>query len=74
MFFFYRYLLVDFGLAQQCTEYNAKNLEAIKTNAGTTEIQSMKRKRSDEVMFHTNAISNNIWYCLFLVVICFKII
>ncbi|XP_011268491.1 cell division cycle 7-related protein kinase isoform X1 [Camponotus floridanus] len=48
-----KYLLVDFGLAQQCTEYNAKNLEAIKTNAGTTEIQSMKRKRSDE--FNSNA-------------------
>ncbi|XP_050453200.1 cell division cycle 7-related protein kinase-like isoform X1 [Cataglyphis hispanica] len=44
-----KYLLVDFGLAQQYTEFNAKNLKTTKIiNEGTTEIQSMKRKRSDE--------------------------
>ncbi|CAL1682295.1 unnamed protein product [Lasius platythorax] len=53
-----KYLLVDFGLAQQCTEYNAENSKTMKEiNEGTTEIQSMKQKRSDEnnVSFQLNS-------------------
>lgn len=57
LFFSYRYLLVDFGLAQQCSEYHAKNLETMTgINKGRTEMHSMKRKRSNEVIFYTNAI------------------
>ncbi|XP_029167926.1 cell division cycle 7-related protein kinase [Nylanderia fulva] len=51
-----KYLLVDFGLAQQCSEYNAENLETmIGINERKTEIQSMKRKRSENLSFQSNS-------------------
>ncbi|XP_072758364.1 cell division cycle 7-related protein kinase isoform X2 [Anoplolepis gracilipes] len=59
-----KYLLVDFGLAQQCTEYNVKNLKKVTDEEKQkTEIQSMKRKRSNEnnlsFQLNSNTAKNN---------------
>lgn len=47
--FSFRYLLVDFGLAQQYTSEDLKTIKEI--SIGHSEIQPMKRKRSDEVKY-----------------------
>lgn len=46
--FLFRYLLVDFGLAQECQEKSRK------ISGENTEVHSLKRKRSNEVMFYTS--------------------